>query len=146
MENGRMRRVRLMKEDDYRATYGPLISLVSEKSSNDNAIDLALGRPMQEFRFVVALTFEKLNNRRSRHMRAMVMWEEALLNLPAECPEVDFEEHKNRFRTLQAIAREYRSCPQHFGIVKIWRPKEAIGEARLHGGDIFLSARGQAAE
>lgn len=130
MENGRMRRVRLTKEDDYRAIYGPLISLVSEKCTNDNAIDLALGRPMQEYRFVVALTYEKLNNRRARHLRAMVMWEDALLNLPAECPRVDFEEHKTRFKTLQAIAREYRSCPQHFGIVKAWRPKDAADEAR----------------
>ena len=39
---------------------GPLISLISEKCANDNAIDLALGRPMEEHRFVVALTFEKL--------------------------------------------------------------------------------------
>ena len=72
---------------------------------NDNAIDFALGRPMDEYRFVVALTYEKLHDRRARHLRAMVMWEPALLNLPEECPRVDFEEHKTRFRTLQAIAR-----------------------------------------
>src|SRR5262249_6989358 len=47
-ENGKIRRVRLMPEDDYKATYGPLISLISEKCSNDNAIDLALGRAMEE--------------------------------------------------------------------------------------------------
>lgn len=124
VENGRSRRVRLMREDDYKATYGPLISLISEKCANDNAIDVALGRPMDEHRFVVALTFEKLNNRRARHLRAMVMWEPALLNLPAECPRVDFEEHKTRFRTLQAIARQYRSNPECFGIVNVWRPKD----------------------
>lgn len=123
VENGRTRRVRLMKEDDYRATYGPLISLISEKSTSDDAIDLALGRPMDEYRFVVALTFEKLHNRRARHLRAMVMWEEELLHLPAECPRVDVEEHRTRFRTLQAIAHEYRAHPEHFGIVKVWRPK-----------------------
>src|SRR5262245_16368357 len=31
VENGRAQRVRLMREDDYKATYGPLISLVAEK-------------------------------------------------------------------------------------------------------------------
>src|SRR5262249_762434 len=124
VENGKSLRVRLTPEDNYKATYGPLISLISETCSNDHAIDLALGRPMEEYRFVIALTFEKLHNRRARHLRAMVMWEQALLNLPAECPRVDFEEHKTRFRTLQAIAQQYRSNPERFGIVKVWRPQE----------------------
>jgi len=123
VENGKSQRVRLVREDDYKATYGPLISLVSERCNNDNAIDLALGRPMEEHRFVIALTFEKLNSRRARHLRAMVIWEDALRGLPTECPRVDFEEHKTRFRTLQAIARFYAAKPQCFGIVKVWRPK-----------------------
>ena len=125
MENGRKRRVQLMRENDYKATYGPLISLVSEKCSNDHAIDLALGRPMREYRFVIALTFEKLHDRRARHLRAMVMWEDALRSLPAQCPAVDIEEHRTRFRTLQAIAQQYRAHPERFGIVKVWRPVEA---------------------
>ena len=122
-ENGRSQRVRLLREDDYSATYGPLISLVSEKCTNDNSIDLALGRPMEEHRFVIALTFEQLNNRRARHLRAMVIWEPMLLGLPDEMPRVDFEEHKTRYRTLQAIARQYRAHPERFGIVKVWRPQ-----------------------
>jgi hypothetical protein len=122
-ENGRTQRVQLQRENDYRATYGPLISLVSEKCTNDDSIDLALGRPMEEHRFVIALTFEQLSTRRARHLRAMVMWEQALLNLSSEMPRVDFEEHETRFRTLQAISRHYRERPDHFGIVKVWRPK-----------------------
>ena len=124
-ENGRSRRVPLMREDDYRATYAPLISLISEKCTNDDSIDLALGRAMDEHRFVIALTFEQLNKRRARHLRAMVIWEQALLNLPAEMPRVDFEEHKTRYLTLQAIAKQYRAHPERFGIVKVWRPRRA---------------------
>ncbi len=127
VENGRAQRVALMPEDDYQATYGPLISLVSEKCSNDNAIDLALGRAMDEHRFVIALTFEKLDNRRARHLRAMVIYEPLLLDLPADCPKVDFEEHKTRYRTLQAIARQYAENPERFGIVSVWRPKGRSG-------------------
>src|SRR5204863_8703628 len=97
--------------------------LVSEKCSNDNAIDLALGRPMEEHRLVIALTFEQLSNRRARHLRAMVIFEPTLRNLPAEFPRVDFEEHKTRYRTLQAIARQYAANSDCFGIVKVWRPK-----------------------
>jgi hypothetical protein len=126
IQDGKERRVRLQREDDYKATYGPLINLVSEKCSNDHAIDLALGRSMDEYRFVIALTYEKLTDRRARHLRAMVMWEEALLNLPAECPHVEKEEHKTRFRTLQAIARQYRANPERFGTVSVWRPRGTV--------------------
>ena len=126
VENGRSQRVRLQREDDYKATYGPLISLVSEKCSNDNAIDLALGHPMEEHRFVIALTFERLNNRRARHLRAMVIYEPTLLSLPDEMPLVEFEEHKTRYRTLQAIARQYATHPERFGIVKVWRHKSDL--------------------
>jgi hypothetical protein len=122
-ENGKSQRIRLVREDDYRATYGPLISLVSEKCTNDDSIDLALGRPMEEHRFVIALTFEQLNMRRARHLRAMVILESMLLNLPEGMPRVDFEEHKQRYRTLQSIAKLYRAHPERFGIVKVWRPR-----------------------
>jgi hypothetical protein len=123
VENGRSKRVPLIREDDYRATYAPLISLISERCTNDDSLDLALGRPMDEFRFVIALTFEQLNSRRARHLRAMVMWEEALRTLPEEMPRVDSEEHRTRYRTLLAIARQYREQPERFGIVKVWRPR-----------------------
>src|SRR6195256_4192984 len=76
-ENGRSQRVARIREDDYRATYAPLISLIAEKCANDDSIDLAIGRPMDEHRFVIALTFEQLNTRRARHLRAMVIWDQA---------------------------------------------------------------------
>ena len=140
-ENGQSQRVRLIREDDYRATYAPLISLVSEKCTNDDSIDLALGRAMNEHRFVIALTFEQLNSRRARHLRAMVMWEPALLNLPDEMPRVDFEEHKTRYRTLQAISRLYRKHPERFGIVKVWRPKWTDGSIASLVPDAASAAR-----
>lgn len=128
-ENGRSRRVPMLREDDYRATYAPLISLISERCTNDDSLDLALGRPMNEYRFVIALTFEQLHSRRARHLRVMVMWEQALLELPDEMPHVDVEEHKTRYRTLLAIARQYRRHPEHFGVVKVWRPKSIAAES-----------------
>jgi hypothetical protein len=130
-ENGRRRRVPLMREDDYRATYAPLISLISERCTNDDSLDLALGRPMNEFRFVIALTFEQLHSRRARHLRAMVMWEKALLELPREMPQVEVEEHKTRYRTLLAISEQYRRHPERFGIVKVWRPKSISAETLI---------------
>ena len=66
---------------------------------------------MEEYRFVIALTFEQLDSRRARHLRAMVMWEPALLDLPDAMPRVDYEEHKTRYRTLLAIARHTAHIP-----------------------------------
>jgi hypothetical protein len=128
-ENGRSQRVPRVREDDYRTTYAPLISLVAEKCTNDDSIDLAIGRPMDEYRFVIALTFEQLDSRRARHLRAMVMLEPMLLALPEELPRVDYEEHKTRYCTLLAIAREYRAHPERFGVVKVWRPKNISAHA-----------------
>jgi hypothetical protein len=128
-ENGRSQRVPRIREDDYRAAYAPLISLIAEKCSNDDSIDLAIGRPMDEHRFVIALTFEQLDSRRARHLRAMVVLEPMLLALPDELPRVDYEEHKTRYRTLLAIAREYRAHPERFGVVKVWRPKNISAHA-----------------
>ena len=145
VENGKTQRVRLIREDDYKATYGPLISLVSEKCSNNDSIDLALGRPMEEYRFVIALTYEQLSDRRSRHLRAMVMWEQSLLNLPAEFPRFARKEHETRYRTLQAIARQYRANPDRFGVVHIWRPKELYSIAPLAGGQSIRVREPQAA-
>ena len=124
VENGKAQRVRLMREDDYKATYGPLISLVSEKCNNDNSIDVALGREMEEHRFVIALTFEKLHNRRARHLRAMVMLEETLRGLPrtarGSTGAQDPLSHAAGDRP--PICRK----PNCFGIVKIWRPKLSV--------------------
>jgi hypothetical protein len=131
IENGRRQRVHLVRDDDYRATYSPLISLMSEKCSNDDSIDLAIGRPMNEYRFVIALTYEQLDSRRARHLRAMVMWEQELLSLPEQMPRVSFEQHKTRYRTLLAIAREYRAHPERFGVVNVWRPTDVAPAQRV---------------
>jgi len=134
VENGRRQRVHLMKEDDYRATYSPLISLMSESCSNDDSVDLAIGRPMNEYRFVIALTYEQLDNQRARHLRAMVMWEQELLNLSETMPGVSYEQHKTRYRTLLAIAREYRAHPERFGVVHVWRPTDVAAPQRVSLG------------
>ncbi len=44
VKDGKARRVRLQREDDYKATYGPLISLVSEKCTQQR-FDRSGARP-----------------------------------------------------------------------------------------------------
>ena len=121
-ENGRRRRVPMMREDDYRATYAPLISLISERCTNDDLVDLALGRPMNEFRFVIALTFEQLHSRRARHLRAMVMWEKSARTARRDAA----RRGRGAQDALPHAARDReadRAHPERFGVVKVWRPK-----------------------
>ena len=129
-DNGREERVPMIRDDDYRATYAPLIALVAEKCTNEGAIDLAIGRRMEEHRFIIALTYEQLDRRRARHLRAMVVYEPTLLGLQDELPRVDYEEHKTRYRTLLAIAKQYRQHPERFGVVKMWRPRVLANSPR----------------
>jgi hypothetical protein len=108
--------------NDYRAVYDPLISLIAERCTSEHSLDLAMGHPMQEHRFVIALTYEKLCDVRAQHFRAMVTYEPELLNFPASPPSFERPEYATRFETLKAIADQYRKSPEIFGIVKIWRP------------------------
>ena len=87
---------------------------------------------MDEHRFVIALTFEQLNMRRARHLRAMVMWEQALLEPSRECP-------PRRFRGAQDAlphpagdrAANTARIPERFGIVKVWRPRYPSASATV---------------
>jgi hypothetical protein len=108
--------------DEYRAIYDPLISLIAEACTNSNSIDLALGRPMREHRFVVALTFEKLLGTRSQHFRALMMSEAEVAKFPDHLDTSRWApELVARFETLRSVARMYREHPARFGIVKVWR-------------------------
>jgi hypothetical protein len=82
---------------------------------------------------VLALTYEKNIPGRDQHFRCMMVWEEALKALPADCPPVDHATYRTRHRTLCLIAAHYARAPDHFGIVKLWLPEAwaASAGARL---------------
>jgi hypothetical protein len=81
---------------------------------------MVLGHDVVEYKFVVALTFEKLRSKRARHFRAMVILEKELLNLPDTYPDVWREEHKTRFDTLKKLSIIYKEHPERFGYLYIW--------------------------
>lgn len=116
------RAVKAPKNDDHRALYGPLISLIAEACTNQGSIDLAIGRPMREFRFVVALTFEQTADHRLRHLRAMVISEDEILRWPWATAKLDAQLQLRR-STMDKIAQQYQLRPQEFGIVNVWRPE-----------------------
>jgi hypothetical protein len=113
-----------LSDKDVRALYDPLINLIAAACTNSGSVDLAIGRPVAEHRFAVALTFEKLCNVRSQHFRAMVVYEQELMYFPdigdmrAETREGT---QRTRFITLSEVARQYRQRPERFGTIRMWR-------------------------
>ena len=60
-------------------------------------------------------------------------------------PALRTKEHETRFRTLQAIARQYRAHPERFGVVNIWRPKDIYSITLVAGGETIRVRHPQAA-
>lgn len=113
--------------DEYRQAYDPLISMVAERITNTNSIDLSLGRRMAEHRYVLALTYERHCDIRSRHFRVMMVNEEELKDW-GRMTEDDWARavassgHKSRLWTLRQIAFQYKLYPDRFGVMNVWRP------------------------
>jgi hypothetical protein len=126
--------------DDYNKTYDPIVSMIAASCSNEGAIDLALGRPVTEHRFVVALTYEKVKDRRMRHFRAMVILEtEIAAFLEEPGPRLRRPEHATRLATLRCIAHQYNAHPERFGTVSIWRPAAAGASVALRDGRLVAA-------
>jgi hypothetical protein len=121
-KTGWLRLSRKTHEHIYEAVYNPLISRVSEQTNSIFSFMKSVGLPMIEYRFVLALTYEKNIPNRDQHFRCMMIWEETLKCLPDRCPGIDHQEYATRFRTLKSIAAHYARHPDHFGIVKVWLP------------------------
>lgn len=122
VENGQRKRVVVRRADDYRAVYGPLLGLCSEKLTNAGALLLSIKAPMVEHKIVAALTYEKLTNTRARHFRVMLVQEAELLALPDECPALWHPDHATRYKTLCFLRDEYKRNPQFFGVLYSWTP------------------------
>jgi hypothetical protein len=115
-----------VREKDVRALYDPLINLIAAACTNSGSVDLAIGAPVTEHRFVVALTFEKLCNVRSQHFRAMVVYEPELRAFPDigdMRPETRVGAQQTRFISLSEVARQYRMHPERFGVIRMWRTR-----------------------
>ena len=78
-----------------------------------------MGADVVSERYLTALTYERAGAMRTHKVRAMVIKKETLLNLPAELPKLESENHRTRFRTLQKLAEEYRVRPGRFLEVEI---------------------------
>jgi hypothetical protein len=126
--------------DDYNKTYDPVVSMIAASCSNEGSVDLALGKPVTEHRFVVALTYEKVKDRRMRHFRAMVILEaEIAAFLEEPGPRLRRPEHATRLASLRCIARQYNAHPERFGVVSVWRPAAGGASVALRDGRLVAA-------
>lgn len=114
------RRVEVKRESDYSIIYNPVISLIAERFTNAGSLAMALKKPVKEYSFVLALTFEKVPDVRARHFRIMMINEDELLALPDKFPKLSRPEHGTRYKTLLSIRDQYKAKPEHFGVLKLW--------------------------
>ena len=65
----------------------------------------------------------------------MLTLEEALLDLPAECPHVLHPQHAVRFQTIRRLAELYRQAPWKFGILELRVPLSQLKERERYAND-----------
>lgn len=97
------------RQRTYRRVYGPIRSVIREMMSLIGSDYAMLGYPVEEYRLVVALAFEPDLPENDQHWRVFVIWEEALKNLPEQCPPVKDPRLVHRYETLRKIRRIYLS-------------------------------------
>lgn len=129
---------------DWKKFYDPLVSLAAARTSNEGAIDYAIGKRMNIHRFVLVLTYEPHVDERMRHFRTMAILEQDLINanflikqnmlgktLAVDhrarlYPVVNDDGSIESYRTklIYQIAEEFVENPSSFGILNVWRPIE----------------------
>lgn len=95
---------------DYWFYLNAVLNEVAERFSA-GVLGRDMGLAVRCERYVIYLTCESAPNIRQRKIRAMLIKESLLLNLPEETPKFESPHHDTRWRTLQALAKEYRSRP-----------------------------------
>lgn len=102
-----------LPENDYWYYLNALLNEVSEQFAVGSLRE-DLGLPVSCDTFVICLTSEANVNIRMRKVRAMVIRESLLKNLPEKKPTIARPQHETRWETLQKLAVAYEKTPDKF--------------------------------
>jgi hypothetical protein len=102
-----------LKQDDYWTYLNSVLNNVAGHFSVGQ-MKKEMGLPVQSERYLLCLTREVAGDIRSHKVRVMVVRKSLLENLPEEAPHLEVEHHSNRWRTLQLMAKRWKSTPHCF--------------------------------
>lgn len=110
--------------DDYWFYLNSVLNEVSEKYSEGFLLRDA-GMPTTAVHFVLCLTNECDGNVRTRKIRAMVIEQSLLENLPEEMPVLEQDYHDTRWKTLEIMAKRWKENPIEFKEMEILVPQQS---------------------
>lgn len=105
--------LRFDREKDRRFAYMSVVNHVSSLF-RDGLVALAVGRPVEAIRFLLALTWERDGDMVTQKLRVMVVDRESLLNWPEEMPTLVKPYHSIRHRTMLFLKQQYLEKPETF--------------------------------
>jgi hypothetical protein len=111
-----------LPQDDYWFYLNPVLNELSEQFSL-GMLRRDMGLPVERGAYLIALTSERAGEVRTQKIRAMVIHQTLLENLPEEEPEYESQNHATRWKTLQSLAKLYKTQPWKFQEVEICLPK-----------------------
>lgn len=107
-----------LPKEDYWFYLNAVLNDLSEQFA-EGQMRRALGQPVTCGKFLVCLTSEADGNVRMRKIRAMVIAEGLLQNLPDEPPQFSSPHHSTRWKTLKSLANAYGQTPDQFILVEL---------------------------
>ncbi|MCA8995494.1 MAG: hypothetical protein KDA80_00840 [Planctomycetaceae bacterium] len=102
-----------LPKEDYWYYLNAVLNEISERFCN-GTLKREMGQAVQCETYVIYLTCESAPNLRQRKIRAMMIRESLLLNLPEELPKLESPTHDTRWNTLRWLAKDYQSKSGRF--------------------------------
>lgn len=90
-----------------------ILNEVSEKFAA-GLIRRDLGASVVQGTYLICLTCEAAGQLRQRKIRAMVIQQQVLENLPEQIPQFESPHHTTRWDTLQKLSKSWRQTPERF--------------------------------
>ena len=102
-----------LAEDDYWYYLNAVLNEIAEKFA-EGQIRRDLGLPVEVGTYLICLTCEKAGAVRTQKVRAMLVSESLLSNLPEKTPTFESPNHSTRWETLQFLAKTWKTAPHQF--------------------------------
>ncbi|MEM1227683.1 MAG: hypothetical protein AAGJ40_18440 [Planctomycetota bacterium] len=102
-----------IKAEDRWYYLNAVLNEVSERFAEGH-MKHAVGADVTEEQFLIALTCERAGRVRTQKIRALLMKQSFLENLPEDEPSYESPNHAKRWESMQFLAEQWQISPDHF--------------------------------